>query len=154
MRSGGAGGGDPPPLTQYATTWSEAGGPARPGLDLALGFAWDADHAIPQPVVRLAGQDVSDNVILSVDAAQSLLLAVDLTAAADVVCALTPAPYLLAHVAFTPDGARFSGSIARTCAGAASYAWQGACRAAGAAWLVSMWRWTLAREALRLEAAG
>jgi hypothetical protein len=139
--------GNPPPLTVYTTRHGPAGGVLGVGLELAFGFTWDPSHGIPQPVVHLGGQDISTYVALTVNDAHDLTLAIDLTTVADVVCADQTPLYLMASAVFAPDGRGFAGGLTRVCSGTVSEQWLGSTNAAGAAWLVSMWQFTLLREA-------
>jgi len=143
-----AGPASPPPVTIYRTEISAAGAPWRLGIDLALGFAWDSSRSIPQPVVHLAGQDVSAFVALTVDEQRCLVISFDLTGLESIACASTPTPYLRARATISADGASLRGTVTRVCAGDVACAWRGTCDAIGAAWLVGMWSWTMERTGL------
>ncbi len=144
----------PPPLTVYHTRYQpDPGAQWQSGLNVALGFAWDPNNEIPQPVVELGGQDISSYVTLSDDSNRSLLVHIDLSSVSDAVCGTTPQLYVGGNLQLSPDGASFTGTITRLCSGPVSCPWQGQSSLAGARWVVGMWRWTLAREALRKELA-
>ena len=112
---------EPPPLSLYETQWRQGVGAWQPGLPFALGFEWDAAHQVPQPIVQLMGQALTEYAVLSVDANCCLVVAVDLTSVSPVVCVTTPAPYLKCVANLTADGQRFSGAISSVCAGPVAY---------------------------------
>lgn len=135
----------PPPLTTYETqTQASAGAPWNAGLSFGLGFSWDASLSIPEPIVQIGGQDLSDYVALAVDANGCLTVTLNATAVQTVLCAGTPNSYVRMAITMSADGTSFAGSISQLCSGPVSYSWRGSCEAAGAPWLVNMWSWTVA----------
>ena len=135
-------GGSPPPLAVYHTRWQEpAGGAWQSGLDFALGFTWDSAHQIPQPVVQLMEQDLTQYAAVTVDSSRRLVVAIDLSGVSSVVCNSTPEMYLGCTANLSADGETFSGSINQLCSGAVKYNWEGRCELLGATWLRAMNRW-------------
>jgi hypothetical protein len=136
-----ASGGSPPPLAVYRTRWQESvDGTWQPGLDFALGFTWDAGHEIPQPVVHLMGQDVSQYAAIGVNEDRCLVIALDLSDVDSIVCDSTPELYLACTANLSADGESFSGLIERLCSGPVKYNWKGECQSPVATWLPAMHR--------------
>lgn len=132
------GGGAPPPPSVYQTSWHAASSSAwQKGIDLSLGFEWDQD-GVPQPIVQLMEQDVTQYAVLTVDDARCLVIAVDLSTIGDTICTLAPGLYLTCTATVSADGATFTGGISQICSGAVTYNWQGRCQPPAAAWRQAM----------------
>ena len=131
-------GGAPPPPSIYQTSWQDAaGGGWQKGLDLSLGFEWDS-QGVPQPIVQLMEQDVTQYSALTVDEQRCLVIAIDLGAIGDSICVMAPALYLKCTATLSADGETFNGGIGQVCAGAVRYGWQGRCQPPPGAWRHAM----------------
>ena len=99
-----------------------------PGLFLLVGYSWPATSATPIPIVHLQGVDCSQDVDLTRDAEDRLIVNIDLTSGAAPLCASSPALYLIAQATIDADGQSFTGTVASTCrdrSGASPYGWRG-----------------------------
>jgi hypothetical protein len=121
----------PPPPSIYRTQVRAAGGSWQAGLDLGLSFTWDPDR-IPQPMVQLAGQDVTPYAALSVTADHCLQIALDLRSVRDLVCGAAPL-YLEARATLSADGLSLTGHVTELCSGPATWQWRGSYDAGAAA---------------------
>lgn len=147
--------GEPPPLSVYQTVWRERrDAPWQPGLPLSLGFAWDASHQIPQPIVQLADQDVTSQTVLTVDTNHCLVLSIDLHQSSSILCELAPSLYLVCSAVLSADGLSFSGQIGRLCSGPVQREWSGKTELLASDWMRARRCWietTLARSNRRQQ---
>jgi hypothetical protein len=123
-------GADPPLPSTFTTQTTQTRGGAdwAPGFDLTLGYTWSADRALPQPIVRLDGEDISDQTILAVGEGDTLDVDIDLSSVAILVCARPKPLYLRAAAVVNAVGDAFGGRIESTCdsrTGSAPFLWTG-----------------------------
>ena len=98
------------------------------GLLLTIGYSWPSDSAAPIPVIKLDGEDLSQESFLTMDSGDRLVVNIDSGSVADIVCASHSNLYLRAQAVIAPDGTRFSGNVFSTCSdrsSTGSYAWRG-----------------------------
>lgn len=127
------------PLTTYWTQWqAAAAGGWQTGLDLGLGFTVDPETGIPQPIVHLAGQVITEYTALTVDASRCLVITVNLTSVSELVCGAAQPLYLQCAATLSADGRSFTGNISQLCSGTVNYPWQGHCESLDATWLHAM----------------
>lgn len=110
------------------------------GLDLSLGFTFDSNQ-VPQPVIQLMAQDVTEYAALTVDSNRCLIVTIDLTSVRTIVCTPTTQTYVQCTATFSADGETFAGYITDLCAGKVQYDWQGRCETLSVAWRAAMNHW-------------
>ena len=131
---------DIPPST-YHTKWKTPKQSVwQAGLEFEISFTWDQSQ-IPQPVVKLMKQDVSEYATITVDQSRCLIINIDLTTVSSFVCAATPELYLRCTANLSADGRTFNGQITQLCTGTVNYNWQGQCSEMNLRWFNTLNRW-------------
>lgn len=103
--------------TRYRTQWCRPGSSVWvAGPDLELGFVWSPQHTVQTSVV-LNGASCDEECSLTVNDDRALVLDVNRSQAASLICALEPDAFIRCSAVVTLDGTHFTGKVTQLCDG-------------------------------------